>query len=44
MKKEAVAIKIMKVVECQSKQNLKIIDLTGAGDLFAAGFTSWINK
>jgi len=26
------------VVECNSKKDLKIIDLTGAGDLFAAGF------
>ena len=26
------------VVECESKKNLKIVDLTGAGDLFAAGF------
>ena len=26
------------VLECNSKKNLKIIDLTGAGDLFAAGF------
>ena len=24
--------------ECSSKKNLKIVDLTGAGDLFAAGF------
>mgnify|MGYP006124078891 CR=1 FL=1 len=23
---------------CESKKNLKIVDLTGAGDLFAAGF------
>ena len=26
------------MVECESKKNLKIVDLTGAGDLFAAGF------
>ena len=26
------------MVECVSKKNLKIIDLTGAGDLFAGGF------
>ena len=26
------------VAECESQKNLKIIDLTGAGDLFAAGF------
>ena len=36
--KGSVAIKNQEVVECQSKPNLKIIDLTGAGDLFAAGF------
>ena len=34
----SVAIKNQEVVECQSKPNLKILDLTGAGDLFAAGF------
>jgi len=28
------------VEECSAKQNLKIIDLTGAGDLFLAGFIS----
>ena len=26
------------VVECGIKEGLKIVDLTGAGDLFAAGF------
>ena len=26
------------MIECDSKKKLKIIDLTGAGDLFAAGF------
>ena len=26
------------VIECESKKNLEIVDLTGAGDLFAAGF------
>ena len=26
------------VEECKAKSNLKIKDLTGAGDLFAAGF------
>ena len=36
--KGSVAIKNQEVVECQIKPNLKIIDLTGAGDLFAAGF------
>ena len=33
-----VAIKNKEIVECQSRPNLKILDLTGAGDLFAAGF------
>ena len=36
--KGAVAIHENRVVECSSKKNLKIVDLTGAGDLFAAGF------
>ncbi len=27
-----------KIVECDVQKNLKIVDLTGAGDLFAAGF------
>ncbi|MDB9819959.1 adenosine kinase [Candidatus Pelagibacter sp.] len=36
--KGSIAIKNQKIVECQSEPNLKIIDLTGAGDLFAAGF------
>jgi sugar/nucleoside kinase (ribokinase family) len=36
--KGSVAIKNNDVTECNSKSNLKIIDLTGAGDLFAAGF------
>ena len=34
----AIAIKGDEVVECGVQKNLKIIDLTGAGDLFAAGF------
>ena len=34
----SVAIMNNQVVECESKKNLKIVDLTGAGDLFAAGF------
>ena len=37
-KKGSVAIQKSEVVECNSKKNLKIVDLTGAGDLFAAGF------
>ena len=36
--KGAVAIKGNEVVECDSRKSLKIIDLTGAGDLFAGGF------
>ena len=36
--KGSVAIEKDKVDECESKSNLKIVDLTGAGDLFAAGF------
>ena len=36
--KGSVAIKDNEVTECNSKSNLKIVDLTGAGDLFAAGF------
>ena len=34
----AVAINKDEVVECYAKKNLKIKDLTGAGDLFASGF------
>ena len=34
----SVAINKDKVIECQSKKGLKIKDLTGAGDLFAAGY------
>ncbi len=36
--KGAVAINADEVVECGIKEGLKIVDLTGAGDLFAAGF------
>jgi sugar/nucleoside kinase (ribokinase family) len=36
--KGSIAIKNQEIIECQSKANLKIVDLTGAGDLFAAGF------
>ena len=36
--KGAVAINDNEVVECSAKKNLKIKDLTGAGDLFASGF------
>ena len=34
----SVAIKNDEVIECKGKTNLDIVDLTGAGDLFAAGF------
>jgi sugar/nucleoside kinase (ribokinase family) len=36
--KGAIAINGDEVIECDIQKNLKIIDLTGAGDLFAAGF------
>ena len=43
--KGSIAINGTEVVECNSFKNLKIIDLTGAGDLFAAGFLhGYINK
>ena len=36
--KGSIAITKSEVIECNAQKNLKIIDLTGAGDLFAAGF------
>jgi sugar/nucleoside kinase (ribokinase family) len=36
--KGSIAIENNEVTECKSKKNLQIVDLTGAGDLFAAGF------
>ena len=43
--KGSVVINQNEVVECKSQKNLKIVDLTGAGDLFAAGFLhGHINK
>ena len=36
--KGAVSINGNEITECGIKKNLKIVDLTGAGDLFAAGF------
>ncbi len=43
--KGAVAINGEEIVESDIHKNLKIVDLTGAGDLFAAGFLhGYINK
>ena len=36
--KGAIYIGDNEVVECPAHKNLKIVDLTGAGDLFASGF------
>ena len=43
--KGALAVNGDEVIECDIQKNLKITDLTGAGDLFAAGFLhGYINK
>ena len=43
--KGAIAVNGMNVIEYDVQKDLKIVDLTGAGDLFAAGFLhSYINK
>jgi len=43
--KGAVAVKGKEIFEITAQKNLKIVDLTGAGDLFAAGFLhGYINK
>ena len=36
--KGSIAIQNNDIFECSSQKNLKIVDLTGAGDLFASGF------
>ena len=36
--KGSIAIKGEDIIECDIQKNLNIVDLTGAGDLFAAGF------
>ena len=36
--KGSIAIQNNDIFECNSQKNLKIVDLTGAGDLFASGF------
>ena len=36
--KGAIAINDNVVVECNAKKDIKLVDLTGAGDLFASGF------
>ena len=41
----AMVIKGEQIVECEAKKNISIKDLTGAGDLFAAGYLhGYINK
>ncbi len=43
--KGAIAVNGNEVIEIDIQKNLKIVDLTGAGDLFAAGFLhGYINK
>ena len=43
--KGATAIQGNEVIDFDAKKNLNIVDLTGAGDLFAAGFLNeYINK
>ena len=41
----AIAINGNEIIECDARKNLKIKDLTGAGDLFAAGYLhGYVNK
>ena len=34
----AIAVKNKEIFQCNAKNNLNLVDLTGAGDLFAAGY------
>ena len=36
--KGSIAIQGNYIYECEARKNLEIVDLTGAGDLFASGF------
>jgi fructokinase len=40
--KGAIAIKDNEITECAAESNLDIVDLTGAGDLFAAGYLNGV--
>jgi len=43
--KGAISINNDEIIECPAEKNLKITDLTGAGDLFAAGYLhGYVNK
>jgi sugar/nucleoside kinase (ribokinase family) len=43
--KGSIAVSGSSITECEGQKNLKLVDLTGAGDLFAAGFLhGQINK
>ena len=43
--KGSIAIINNEIIECESKRDLNIVDLTGAGDLFAAGYLhGYVNK